>query len=113
MTRKHVSYKWHLRQLMAEHQLWKTTELTPLLRDRGINLSPAQVYRLVAEQPERLSLRTLVALCDIFECTPNDLIEPVVSTAARKVTAGAAAGTVGVSEVAVRPTRARIIDPNA
>ncbi|WP_371685614.1 helix-turn-helix domain-containing protein [Mycobacterium sp. MFM001] len=28
--------------------------------------------------PERLSLHTLAALCDILDCTPSDLIEPVV-----------------------------------
>jgi hypothetical protein len=40
-----------------------------------VTLSVAQVYRLVAKVPERLSLRTLAALCDIFSCTPDDLIE--------------------------------------
>ncbi|MFF9896545.1 helix-turn-helix domain-containing protein [Streptomyces longispororuber] len=28
--------------------------------------------------PQRLSTDTLVALCDILECTPNNLIEPEV-----------------------------------
>ncbi len=60
---------------MAEHGLWQTTELIPLLAERGVELSAAQVYRLAAGAPERLSLRTLAALCDIFECTPNDLVE--------------------------------------
>ena len=73
MTRT-VGYHWRLRQVMAEHDLWKTTDLVPLLAERGINLSAAQVYRLVAHPPERLSLRTLAALCDIFACTPNDLL---------------------------------------
>ena len=113
MTRKNVSYKWHLRQIMADHELWKTTELTPLLRDRGISLSPAQIYRLVAEQPERLSLRTLVALCDIFDCTPNDLIEPIVTSAVRRVTVGSDPEASGGSEAPIRPRRALIVDPNA
>jgi DNA-binding Xre family transcriptional regulator len=55
---------------MAAYNLWKTTDLIPLLRERGVTLSTAQVYRLVAEQPERLSMRLLVALCDILDCTP-------------------------------------------
>lgn len=38
----------------------------PLLAERGVVLSAAQVYRLVAQTPERLHLRTLVALCDIL-----------------------------------------------
>ena len=68
-------YSWKLRQLMAERELWKTSDLGPLLAHEGIILSTAQVYRLVAKAPERLSLPTLVALCRIFSCTPNDLIE--------------------------------------
>jgi DNA-binding Xre family transcriptional regulator len=68
------SYTWNLRPIMTEKDLWKTSELGPLLEERGVLLSSAQVYRLVANTPERLSLKTLAALCDIFGCTPNDLI---------------------------------------
>lgn len=64
-----------LRQVMAAHGLWKTSDLGPLLAERGVALSAVQVYRLVAKVPERLSLRTLSALCDIFSCTPDKLIE--------------------------------------
>lgn len=76
MSRK-VSYEWHLRRLMAERGLFATTELRPLLAERGIVLSREQVYRLVARTPERLSLATLAALCDILGCGPGDLVEPV------------------------------------
>jgi DNA-binding Xre family transcriptional regulator len=69
------SYRWRLRGLMAERGMWKTTELIPLLADRGITLSATQVYRLVVGVPQRLSLHTLAALCDILGCTPNDLVD--------------------------------------
>ena len=58
MTKRIADYRWNLRTVMASHNLWKTTQLAPLLAERGVNLSPAQIYRLVTEQPERLSLRT-------------------------------------------------------
>ena len=77
-----LGYRWHLRRLMAEHDMFATTDLVPLLAERGVALSAAQVYRLVTGTPERLSLPTLVALCDILGCTPTDLIGPVVDTAA-------------------------------
>ena len=77
MARK-LDFQWNLRQLMAAHDIWKTTELIPLLAERGVPLSTAQVYRLVTDKPERLSMKTLIALCDILDCTPNDLIEPQV-----------------------------------
>ena len=44
---RRIGFHWHLRRIMAAHNLWKSTELRPLLRSRGINLSDAQVYRLV------------------------------------------------------------------
>ena len=79
---RRIGYRWHLRRLMAEQNLWKTTELVPLLRSRGISLSEAQVYRLVTGIPERIGARTLAALCDILDCSPSDLFEPFVEMTA-------------------------------
>lgn len=85
--KKTLGYRWNLRRLMAEQDMFATTDLGPLLADRGVVLSAAQVYRLVTGTPERLSLRTLVALCDILDCTPNELIETVVETPSLRATA--------------------------
>jgi DNA-binding Xre family transcriptional regulator len=90
--------------------MFMTTELAPLLEARGIMLSPAQVYRLVTQVPERLSLRILMALCDVLECTSVDLIEPateVVPAAKRRTATGTGGGAGEVREL--RPTRARIV----
>ncbi|MHB1489256.1 MAG: helix-turn-helix domain-containing protein [Cellulomonas sp.] len=85
-----LGYDWHLRIRMAEQNMFATTDLVPLLAERGVALSAAQVYRLVTQTPERLSLRTLMALCDILACSPNDLIEPVA--AARRTRATGTSG---------------------
>ncbi len=77
-----IGYRWHLRMVMAERGMFATSDLVPLLAERGVVLSREQVYRLVARVPERLSLATLAALCDILECTPAELIEPVREAAA-------------------------------
>ncbi len=104
-----LGYRWHLRKLMAEQELFATTTLVPLLAERGIVLSEAQVYRLVTGTPERLSLRTLTALCDILGCTPNDLIEPVAETAAQRATGTSGKPAAVTSETKVRtPRRAEI-----
>lgn len=81
---RRIGVQWNLRSIMAQRGLWKTTDLLPLLKSRGINLSASQVYRLVTTTPERLPTRTFVALCDLLECTPNDLIEPVVEMKATR-----------------------------
>lgn len=72
---KKMECDWHLRRLMADHGLFQTTDLVPLLAERGINLSREQVFRLVTQPPQRLSMDTLAALCDILACGVQDLIE--------------------------------------
>lgn len=111
-TARKLGYRWRLREVMAARGLWSTTDLAPLLVERGIVLSATQVYRLVAQTPERLSLRILMALCDALECTSTDLIEPVAEAVpARKRAAAGANDTVGEVR-ALRPKRARIVpDP--
>jgi len=105
MARK-IGYRWHLRRLMAEKDMYATTQLRPLLAERGVALSREQVYRLVTGVPERLSLATLAALCDILGCGPGDLVEPVAGDGGggRAVSGSAAAG----SRPAPRPVRARV-----
>jgi DNA-binding Xre family transcriptional regulator len=86
---KKMSFQWRLRQVMAEHGMFQTTDLVPLLAERGVILSREQVFRLVTKQPQRLSMDVFAALCDIFDCTPNDLVTPeVVNLRVEKKTAG-------------------------
>lgn len=106
-----IGYRWHLRRLMAERDMFATTDLVPLLSMRGITLSREQVYRMVTGTPQRLSLATLAALCDILDCQPGDLVEPVTARARPR-----AAGLVPAAQPApaqpgpppVRPLRARV-----
>jgi DNA-binding Xre family transcriptional regulator len=100
-----LDYQWHLRQVMATRGMFSTTDLLGPLSERGIRLSSSQVYRLVTDRPERLSLKILMALLDILDCDMADLIEPVaVARPARKTRV--AGGGQGVGDL--RPKRARI-----
>jgi DNA-binding Xre family transcriptional regulator len=103
-----LGYEWQLRQLMATHDMFATTDLGPLLAERGVTLSAAQVYRLVTGKPERLSLHTLMALCDILGCTPNDLIEPVPEAGTLRRTQAAAGSAAPPSVKGRTPRRAEI-----
>lgn len=108
---RELGYRWHLRQVMAERAMFSTTDLAPLLAERGIELSAAQVYRLVTGTPERLNLHVLVALCDALSCTSDDLVEPVViadGKHARRAAGSKTAAKVPDSKRG-RPTRARIV----
>lgn len=89
---KKMGIRWNLRKIMADRGMFQTTDLVPELAERGIRLSREQVFRLVTQTPQRLSTDALAALCDILECTPNDLIEvEAVNTEVRK-TAGDSGG---------------------
>jgi DNA-binding Xre family transcriptional regulator len=102
VTRK-MGIRWQLRLRMAEKGLFQTSDLVPLLAEHGISLSREQVFRLVTQAPQRLSMDTLAALCDILGCTPNDLIEvEVVNEQVRK-----AAGDRGAAVPPVRRTTIR------
>jgi DNA-binding Xre family transcriptional regulator len=109
-----LDYRWHLRTVMAERGMFATTDLIEPLARRGIRLSSSQVYRLVVERPERLSLKILMALCDILDCAMDQLIEPVAAgeTAGRTNGRGAqfvrraVGGEAGLGDL--RPKRARI-----
>src|SRR5712691_4118839 len=105
MTAK-LDYRWHLRQVMATRDMFSTTDLLAPLSERGIPLSSSQVYRLVVDRPERLSLKILMALLDILDCTMEDLIEPVPAAGQDVKKTRAAGGDTGVGDL--RPRRARI-----
>lgn|SRR5574337_1499275 len=106
MARK-LDYRWHLRQVMASRGMFATTDLIEPLAQRGIHLSSSQVYRLVVERPERLSLKILMALLDFLDCTIDELIEPTATAApARKKRAAAGGDNTAVGDL--RPKRARI-----
>lgn len=87
---KRMGYDWHLRQVMAARGMFQTSDLVGPLLERGISLSREQVYRLVTQTPQRLSLDVLAALCDILDCGPHDLIE--VKAIRTQVAKPAAAG---------------------
>ena len=101
-----IGYRWHLRRLMADQDMYATTQLRPLLAERGVVLSREQVYRLVTGVPERLSLITLAALCDILGCQPGDIVEPVIGApgGGRRAARPAVAGCGPLP----RPVRARV-----
>ena len=109
MVKSKLGYRWNLRLLMAKAGMYATSDLVPLLAERGVALSATQVYRLVTQDPERLNLHTLMALCDILGCTPNDLIEPVaVPAAKKKAAAGAESQAAAVALKGRRPRPAEI-----
>jgi hypothetical protein len=108
-----LDYTWNLRGIMATRGMFNTTDIRPHLVERGIILSPTQIWRLVTEKPERLSLKILVALMDILDCRMEELIVPIAATARRATAVGENPGTKARGESGVgtfRPKRARITD---
>jgi DNA-binding Xre family transcriptional regulator len=103
-----LDYRWHLRRIMADRGMFQTTDLLGPLAERNITLSSSQVYRLVTERPERLSLRILMALLDILDCSMDELIEPTAAAASGQGSKMAAGGGAVEGLGGLRPKRARI-----
>ncbi|WP_167735449.1 helix-turn-helix transcriptional regulator [Rhodococcus sp. 1R11] len=61
-----------LAELMDARGMRDSIDLLPHLAARGVLLTEPQVRRLVARRPMLMSLTTLIALCDIFGCSPAD-----------------------------------------
>jgi len=103
---RELQYQWHLAELMTRAGMLNSTDIGPLLHDRGINYSPSQLYRLYSGKPERISLPLLVALCDILGCNMEELITYDVAPVARR----RAAGDAHPAELrgGIRPKRAEI-----
>lgn len=102
-----LNYRWHLRKVMADRGMFQTTDLIDPLAQRGVTLSSSQVYRLVTERPERLSLKVLMALLDILDCSMDELIEPFSEADGAHTRKKKAVGAeTGIGDL--RPKRARI-----
>lgn len=103
---KMVAY-WNLRQVMAERGMFATTDLLEPLHQRGVELSRQMIHRVVTKPPQRINMDLLAALCDILDCTPNDLIEMRVV----HVSAPAAVNETGPGIGDLRPVRAKVRRP--
>ncbi|WP_440714193.1 helix-turn-helix domain-containing protein [Gordonia sp. FQ] len=110
MTRRDVDYTWRLAELMAARGMNNTTDLVPLLAERGITLSRPQVYRLVNQRPERVSLQLIAAVCDIFSCEPGDLLTVTAADVRHKKAVNFSPPNVVSLDRSARPRRANILD---
>lgn len=111
MSRRELTYTWRVREIMARRRIFTAKELAPLLHERGITLTPNAIWRLVSGEPERISLKMLVALCDALDVEMNDLITFTaadVKTVRHRKASGD--GNNGVADLRdYRPVRARIV----
>jgi DNA-binding Xre family transcriptional regulator len=99
--------RWNLRQVMAERGMFATTDLIEPLHQRGVELSRQMIHRVVTRPPQRINMDLLAALCDILDCTPNDLIEMHVEQAVQPAAVNDAGPGIGE----LRPIRAKIRRP--
>ena len=111
--KRQVDYTWRLAELMAARGMHNSTDLIPLLVERGIELSRPQVYRVVHQRPERVSLQMIAALCDILGCGVEDLVTVTAADVRRRKASASSQTTPRPNVVelnqAVRPRRAKVI----
>ncbi|WP_327146816.1 helix-turn-helix domain-containing protein [Nocardia sp. NBC_01327] len=103
--------RWHLRQVMATRGIFHTSDMVPLLADRGIHMTRQYVHKLVTNAPSRINTDLLAALCDILDCQPNDLLEPVATQVEQARTGTDANTEEGLGIGDLRPIRATVRRP--
>ncbi len=108
---RRIVMQWHLRLVMAARGIYQTSDLVPLLAERDIALSRQFVHRLVTKTPQRLNIDVLAALCDILDCEPNDLLQPVAEQV-KTIKTGTGTGDSGPGIGDLRPVRAVIRRPD-
>ncbi|WP_142062314.1 helix-turn-helix transcriptional regulator [Pseudarthrobacter sp. B4EP4b] len=110
MSRREIDYTWRVREIMARRGVHTATELAALLHDRGITLTANAIWRIVTQEPERISFKVLVALCDALDVTPNDLIT-YTATDTKTVRQHRKAAGEDIPDMRnYRPVRARIVE---
>lgn len=97
VTRKYL--KWNAPFLLAK-TVRRKDRLTTLLNELGVDISSAQVGRIINERPKRINIEVLEGLCSAFDCTPDDLFTVVDSAdQVDEVT------IVAASKIAQKPTK--------
>lgn len=65
---------WRLLVMMAERGIRTATDLQRRLQSTGVEISTAQLSRIVNSKPQRLSLELLEGLMTVLECDANALL---------------------------------------
>ena len=91
---------WRLRVVMAERDVRTTRALRKRLLEQGIELSEAQLGRVVKALPASLNTALLAALCEALNTTPAELL---VLHGRRSPSIDAAKAVSGVSPQATTP----------
>jgi DNA-binding Xre family transcriptional regulator len=101
--KRQVDYAWRLAEIMAAHGIHNSTDLIPRLAEHGIQQSRPQVYRVVNQRRERISLQLMAALCDIFSCAVEDLVTVTATDVRRRKAA---------DSTAAAPSAPNVVDLN-
>jgi DNA-binding Xre family transcriptional regulator len=74
MSKDRLEVYWNLNELLYKHKILKVTEFQQLLREHGVTLSYSQAHALVHDQPLRVTVRIIRAICEMLECSVGDLL---------------------------------------
>lgn len=74
MIKDSLEIYWNLDNLLYQKKILKVTEFQDGMRQHGVSLSYAQAHALANEQPLRVTLRVVLAICQLLDCSVNDLI---------------------------------------
>jgi DNA-binding Xre family transcriptional regulator len=68
--------KWNPRLVAAQRDIWKASQLQPMLAEAGLVVSAGKMSHLWSGQPVTIRLDDLNVICAVLNCASNDLFVP-------------------------------------
>lgn len=65
--------EWQLQAIMGQRRIRTATDLQRALQEIGVEVSSAQLSRLMNSNPSRISSEVMYGLTRVLECTASDL----------------------------------------
>lgn len=65
---------WNLKQLLHERNVRRPQDFRDMLKEHGVEMSYAACYALFHEQPVRVTMKVILTICKMLNCSVADLI---------------------------------------
>jgi DNA-binding Xre family transcriptional regulator len=71
--------KWNLRFVAAQREIWRASDLSAKLGERGLVISAGKMSGLWSGHPRSIKLDDLDVICAVLNCDVSDLLVPEVN----------------------------------
>lgn len=65
---------WNLKQLLFDRNIRRPQDFKDMLKEHGLEMSYAACHALFHEQPVRVTMKVILTICKMLNCSVSDLI---------------------------------------